>query len=281
MMKIRELKSRLQARGTPVAVVGGKHILINGDCIEVARTLVSVGFKCHLFLNDPPYGTTSCPWDTIIPFDSYWWMANAVTDPKGAQVVFSSQPFTSLLVTSNLANFRYSLVWNKNKCGSPGLAKYRPLKVHEDMNIFSCKTHAYYPQMEQGEAYSRDPANSTHNAHGYGLKPKRIVNTGTRYPKSIRNVSRDFSSQQQVHPTQKPVPLLEWIIHSYTQAGEAVFDPTAGSGSTAVAAVRTGRRSVCIEQDPAYYAMMVDRVTHEVHGKHWDANAYRKLHFGG
>lgn len=225
-----------------------------------------------LILTDLPYGTTQCKWDTIIPFEPLWEQYKRILKPKGCVVLFGNQPFTSTLVTSNLKWFKQSLVWNKNKCGSPGLAKYRPMQTHEDIVVFAPGTTTYNPQMETGEAYSRvskspEGYGSRCNNHGYGFKKNAgIVNHGTRYPKSIINISRDFSAQQQVHPTQKPVPLLEWLIRTYSNEGETVLDSTMGSGSTGVACMNTNRNFIGIELDAEYFNIAKDRV-----GKAWQS----------
>lgn len=219
-----------------------------------------------LILCDPPYGTTNCSWDEIIPFGSMWHQYARLIKPKGAIVLFGNQPFTSALIMSNPKWYKQALVWNKNKCGSPGLAKVRPMQVHEDIIVFAPSTTTYNPQMELGEPYARKSSKpegyvGRKNDHGYGLKPRTgFSNEGTRYPKSIINISRDFSAQQQVHPTQKPVPLMEWLIKTYSNEGETVLDNCMGSGSTGVACRNTGRRFIGIEQGPSYFDIAVSRV---------------------
>jgi site-specific DNA-methyltransferase (adenine-specific) len=168
---------------------------------------------------------------------------------------------------SNPAWFKYALVWDKNKCGSPGLANIRPMKVHEDILVFAPGKTTYNPQMEEGEPYARKSKNPEGyvgrvNNHKYGMKPRtEFTNTGTRFPKSILRVSRDFSAQQQVHPTQKPVPLMEWLVRTYSNAGEVVLDNCMGSGSTGVAAVMHGRRFIGIENDPSYFDVARKRLS--------------------
>ena len=158
-------------------------------------------------------------------------------------------------------------MWNKNKCGSPGLAKKRPMKVHENILIFYRETGGVYnPQMEVGDPYARKSSNpegyvGKKNDHGYGLKPvKEFSNAGTRYPKSILNISRDFSAQQQVHPTQKPVPLMEWLIHTYSNEGDTILDNCMGSGPVGVAAKILGRNFVGIEKDVDYFEIAKSRI---------------------
>ena len=239
--------------------------LFLGDCLEVMREIPdsSVDMVCC----DPPYGTTSIVWDKVINFSEMWKEYERVVKPKGLIVLFGSQPFSAQLIVSKLEWFRYELVWNKNKCGSPGLAKKRPMKVHENILIFSKESGGTYnPQMEVGKPYKRESKNpegyvSARNDHGYGLKPvKGFENTGTRYPKSILNISRDFSAQQQVHPTQKPVPMLEWLVSTYTNEGDLVLDNCMGSGSCGVACKNIGREFIGIEKEEKYYEVACERI---------------------
>ena len=239
--------------------------LMFGDCLERMKEIEDKSINA--IICDLPFGTTACKWDIIIPFDELWEQYNRVIKDNGAIVLFASQPFTSKLVCSNMEMFKYCLVWNKNRCGSPGLAKIRPLKTHEDICIF-CKTvEIYNPQMEEGEPYYRKRSGKTRaNNMGYGFvnSTKDIENTGTRYPKSILNFSRDFSAQQQVHPTQKPIPLIEYLIKTYTNEGEIVLDNTMGSGSTGVACINTNRNFIGIELDKNYYDISCKRIKNAI-----------------
>ena len=240
-----------------------------GDCLELMKEIPdsSIDFICC----DPPYGTTSIKWDEVLDFNKMWNQYGRIIKPKGVICLFGSQPFSSQLICSNIEWFRYELVWNKNKCGSPGLAKYRPMKTHENILIFSKKPGGTYnPQMERGEPYSRTSKNPNgyvgrKNDHGYGLKPRQsFSNEGTRYPKSILNISRDFSAQQQVHPTQKPVALMEYLIKTYSNEGETVLDNCMGSGTTGVACVNMDRKFIGIEMDENYYKIAEDRIKNAV-----------------
>jgi site-specific DNA-methyltransferase (adenine-specific) len=236
-----------------------------GNCLEVMKNIPtnSIDFICC----DPPYGTTSIKWDEVIDFNEMWDSYERIIKPKGIICLFGSQPFSAQLICSKINWFRYELVWNKNKCGSPGLAKYRPMKTHENILIFSKQSGGTYnPQMEKGDPYSRTSKNpegyvGKKNDHNYGLKPRKsFTNDGTRYPKSILNISRDFSAQQQVHPTQKPVPLIEWLIKTYSNENQVVLDNCMGSGSCGVAAINLNRKFIGIEMDPVYYQISKDRI---------------------
>lgn len=235
--------------------------LYNGDCLIEMNNIPDKSVDC--IICDLPYGTTACVWDIIIPFEELWKHYNRIIKDNGAIVLFGSQPFTSKLICSNMEMFKYSLVWNKNKCGSPGLAKIRPMKVHEDICIFCKSVEIYNPQMEEGEPYFRKRSGKTRaNNMGYGFanSDKDIINEGVRYPKSILNFSRDFSAQQQVHPTQKPIPLLEYLIKTYSNEGDTVLDNTMGSGSTGVAAVNVDRNFIGIEKNEEYFDIASNRI---------------------
>jgi site-specific DNA-methyltransferase (adenine-specific) len=240
-----------------------------GDCLELMKEIPdnSVDLICC----DPPYGTTNIKWDEVIDFAEMWNQYGRIIKPKGVICLFGSQPFSAQLICSKIEWFRYELVWNKNKCGSPGLAKHRPMKTHENIMIFYKNPGGTYnPQMEKGEPYARTSKNpdgyvGRKNDHGYGMKPRKsFSNEGTRYPKSILNISRDFSAQQQVHPTQKPVPLMEWLINTYSNEGEIVLDNCMGSGSTGVAAVKLNRRFIGMECSREYYDIAMDRISNSV-----------------
>ena len=242
-----------------------KTNLFQGDCLELMDDIPdeSIDFICV----DPPYGCTSIKWDEVLDFNKMWAQYDRIIKPKGVIVLFGSQPFSAQLICSKIDWFRYELVWNKNKCGSPGLAKKRPMKTHENILVFYKNAGGTYnPQMEVGDPYKRKSKNpegyvGRKNDHGYGMKPRtEFENKGTRYPKSILNISRDFSAQQQVHPTQKPVPLLEWLVKTYSNEGETVLDNCMGSGSTGIACVNTNRNFIGIESDPEYFKLCEERI---------------------
>ena len=228
-------------------------MILAGDCIELMAMLPSSSID--LVLCDPPYGRTLNDWDKPLPFAAMWEQYRRVLKPTGCAVLFGSQPFTSALLMSNPKWFRHELVWDKNKCGSPGLAKIRPMKTHENILVFSPGRHVYHPQMEEGEPYHRKSSKPEGyvgrcNNHKYGLKPRtEFHNEGTRYPKSVLHFPRDFSAQQQIHSAQKPVPLLEWLILTYSNEGDKVLDNCMGSGSTGVACAITGREFIGMDND--------------------------------
>jgi len=235
--------------------------LKKGDCLKLMKNIKdkSIG----MILCDLPYGTTACKWDNIIPFDKLWKQYERIIKDNGAIVLTASQPFTSALVMSNLKMFKYAIVWNKNKCGSPGLAKHRIMKTHEDILIFCKKKEKYNPQMEIGKPYFRyKSGKGRENNMGFGFanSKKSISNNGTRYPKSILNISRDFSAQQQIHPTQKPVALFEYLIKTYSNENDLILDNAAGSGTTGVACQNLNRNCILMELDDGYCEIIERRL---------------------
>jgi site-specific DNA-methyltransferase (adenine-specific) len=243
--------------------------LYNQNCFDAFKHIPdqSVDMVCV----DPPYGTTTINWDKTLDFTKMWIELERICKPKANIIIFGSQPFTSLVVVSKIDWFRHELIWNKNKCGSPGLAKYRPQKVHENILVFSKESGGTYnPIMEEGEAYKREAKDKVkgygtgRNSHGYGFSNNKPFlggeNTGTRYPKSILHASRNFSAQQTVHPTQKPTNVLNWLIMTYSNPGDTVLDFTMGSGSCGVSAKLTGRSFIGIEMDKEYFDIASVRI---------------------
>lgn len=230
--------------------------LMLGDCLELMRDIPAQ--SVDLILCDLPYGTTSCPWDSVIPFDQLWAAYRRILKPDGAAVLTCSQPFTSALVMSNPQEFRHSWVWNKKSAANVLGAKFQPLKIHEDCLVFSKNTRCYRPQMVTGAGRWKGGNSRTDGVFG-GRVPEGKYWSDQYYPKSIL----DFSNAAQagkLHPTQKPVALMEYLIRTYTNEGDVVLDNTMGSGTTGVAARNTGRRFIGIERDPKYFAIAWDRV---------------------
>jgi site-specific DNA-methyltransferase (adenine-specific) len=219
-----------------------------------------------MILCDLPYGTTACKWDTIIPFEPLWEQYNRIIKDESAVVLFGSEPFSSYLRMSNIKSFKYDLVWQKSKSGSAFTAKYRPVNKHEMISVFSKggKKTKYNPQMTKGEPYKRTHKISEVdiNNHQIGFNRKEVVsvNEGYRYPITILDFPQKWRRQDQVHPTQKPVELLEWLIKSYTNEGELVLDNCMGSGSTGVACLNTNRKFIGIELDEGYFNIAKKRI---------------------
>jgi site-specific DNA-methyltransferase (adenine-specific) len=235
--------------------------LFQGDCLEVMPTLPAQSVDA--IITDLPYGTTACKWDDIIPFDPMWLAIKRILKPNGIFITTASQPFTSALVMSNPAWFRYELIWEKNQGSSPGLAKYRPMPAHENILIFG--KGVYNPQMRSGfKPWKRiDSGKKLKNEHGYGYKNQTgFVKQGgeTRYPLSVIKVNYIKGCNKQLHPTQKPVDLYEYLIKTYTNPGETVLDFCFGSCTTGEACIKTGRNFIGIEKDPSYFAIGETRI---------------------
>ncbi len=235
------------------------NTIIHGDCLEVMPT---IHYKSiDMILCDLPYGTTACKWDTIIPFEPLWVQYERIIKDNGAIVLTASQPFTSVLVSSNLKLFKYELIWDKKHGKAPGVAKYRPMPSHENIIVFGKGKTTYNPQMGEGKPYTdiRSHNRRKQNEHKFGYgKGFAIENNGTRYPLSVMPVLvAPFEGQ---HPTQKPVALFEYLIKTYTNEGETVIDNCIGSGTTAIACLNTNRNFAGIEKDDAYHKIAIDRI---------------------
>ena len=241
-------------------VVTDEYSLLFGDCLERMKEIPDG--SVDMVLTDPPYQTTQNKWDSIIQFEPMWEQLKRIVKPSGACVLFSAQPFTTNLIYSNIKCFKYSMVWKKSKCGSPLTAKYKPLTKHEDINVFSLhkKTLKYYPQMSEGKPYKRKFTENKVNNMGFGIKGVETDNKGTRHPTTILDYPQQWRRQDQVHPTQKPVALLEYLIKTYTNENETVLDFTMGSGSTGVACINTNRSFIGIEMEEKYFDIAKDRI---------------------
>ena len=229
--------------------------LMQGDCLERMKEIPDG--SVDMVLTDPPYGTTACKWDSIIPLEPMWEQLNRIIKPNGAIVMTASQPFTTILIASNMKMFKYCWVWDKKKGGNIQVLKWQPYKVHEDVVVFSSGPVKYYPiktkQKERtGKTYSAGEANGIPN---YG--DLRTYND--KHPKSIIEVS-NANQRGKVHPTQKPVALMEYLIKTYTNNGETVLDFTFGSCTTGVACANLGRKFIGIELDETYFQIAKDRI---------------------
>lgn len=225
--------------------------LLLGDCLEQMRTLPDS--SVDLVASDPPYGTTQNQWDAVIPFDSYWAEIRRLLKPKGSVVLTASQPFTSALISSNRDWFQYADVWDKRAPVGFLNAKKMPLRVHEDICVFSPATlgnSTYNPVMTKGKYRSK----GTHGRKSecYGDYERLVVWNDDYYPTSII-VAQNSNFAGKVHPTQKPIALFEYIVRTYSNEGDTVLDPTMGSGTTLVACFNLRRRGIGIERDPDYF----------------------------
>jgi site-specific DNA-methyltransferase (adenine-specific) len=213
-----------------------------------------------LILCDLPYGVTACKWDTVIPFDELWRHYERIIKPKGNIILFGTGLFAYKLALSNEKLFRYELIWKKSKCGSPLTAKYMPLKKHENILVFGEAASKYNPQLVEGTPYARKYTPLKKNDMQYGVKGGETDNEGTRHPITILDFPQKWRRQDQVHPTQKPVELMEWLIKSYSDAGDTVMDNCMGSGTTGVACVNTDRNFIGIELNEEYFKIASNRI---------------------
>jgi DNA modification methylase len=239
-----------------------------GDCLEEMSRIEDGSID--MILADLPYGTTACKWDVVIPFEPLWKQYKRVIKRSGAIVLTASQPFSSLLVASNLDWFKYEWVWDKQSKANFMQANYQPLKTHENILVFSASPCTfvkggipmqYNPQKVQG--YLRKSARTVYpNSWRDRTKssyPVQNIESDKRFPVSILPISNAVHLGK-THPTQKPVTLLSYLINTYTNPGELVLDNTCGSGSTLEAAMRTERRSIGIEKDLNYYQIAIQRL---------------------
>ena len=233
--------------------------LYNGDCLEVMDKLIAEGVVVDAIICDLPYGTTKCVWDNVIPFHEMWLRLNKLIKPNGAIVMTASQPFTTTLIASNMKMFRYCWVWEKTLFTNFARVKKQPAKKHEDICVFYQKQPTYNPQMEQGKPYTDKERVRSMGVTGDALPSKKeIINIGTRYPSSVQKFSNGNNGN--VHPTQKPVALMEYLIKTYTNEGELVLDFTMGSGTTGVACKNLNRNFIGVELDDKYFAIAKDRI---------------------
>ena len=238
-----------------------KFNLMLGDCLERMKEIPDG--SVDMVLTDPPYGITACKWDSIIPLEPMWEQLKRVIKPNGAIVMTAAQPFTSAMVMSNLRDFRYSLVWDKvNKYTGYANANKMPMRRHEDILIFYRALPTFNKQYRQGRPFvSRQTGGSGQHMRFAPLpEGRQTVNTGLHNPCSIIDIKGDNKREAGLHPTQKPVALMEYLIRTYTNEGETVLDFTMGSGSTGVACANTNRRFIGIELDPEYFAIAKQRI---------------------
>jgi site-specific DNA-methyltransferase (adenine-specific) len=239
-----------------------KPRLMLGECLERMKEIPSG--SVDMILTDPPYGTTACKWDSIIPLEPMWEQLKRVIKPNGAIVLTASQPFTTTLISSNMKMFKYCWVWRKNKITGHMQAKTKPMNSYEDIVVFGEFSLAaqyfngtYNPQGAVFSDVKSMYSNKERDDSIYGDRRKGTGKKGSNYPKNIIKINSDTKT---VHPTQKPVALMEYLIKTYTNEGEAVLDFTMGSGSTGVAAKNLNRDFIGIELDEDYFKIAKERI---------------------
>ncbi len=230
--------------------------LMKGDCLERMKEIPSG--SVDMILTDPPYGTTACKWDSIIPLEPMWEQLKRIIKPNGAIVMTASQPFTTTLIASNMKMFKYCWVYRKPQGVDPFMAKIRPLNDIEDVVVFCKKSTTYNPQLTAGDAYNvtRDKKERLNELNNTVMKQSTTINNGTRLPKRVI----DFKQERGFHPTQKPVALMGYLIKTYTNENETVLDFTFGSGTTGVACQNLNRKFIGIELDDHYFEIGKNRI---------------------
>ena len=234
--------------------------LILGDCLIEMQNIPDGSVA--MILCDLPYGTTACKWDSVIPFAPLWEQYERIIKDDGAIVLFGSEPFSSRLRLSNIKFYRYDWVWDKvNLYTGSLLANKRPLKRHENIMVFYKKQPVYNKQYRKGQPYAM-----TRNTKGVGeyasntYQRVKTVNNGNHNPCSILEIEGGNKSEKGLHPTQKPLALMEYLIKTYTNPGDLVLDNCMGSGSTGVACINTGRDFIGIELDEKYFNIAKERI---------------------
>lgn len=233
-----------------------------GDCLELMSEIPdkSINFICC----DLPFGITANHWDSVIPNHKLWEQYERILAPKGNIVLFGTGMFAYKLALSNEKLYRYDIVWHKSKCGSPLTAKFMPMKKHELMLVFGEPASCYNPQMTEGTPYKRKWTPNKNNNMEYGIAGVQTDNKGTRHPTTVVHFPQKWRRQDQIHPTQKPVELLEWLVKSFSNEGGVVLDNCAGSSTTAIACINTNRRYIMMEKDDKYYNISVDRINQHI-----------------
>ena len=229
--------------------------IYNEDCLEGMKRIPDG--SVDMILCDLPYGTTACKWDSVIPFEPMWEQLNRIIKPNGAICLFGSEPFSSALRMSNIKNFKYDWIWDKKKAANYVLAKKQPLKTHEMISVFNSRI--YIPQKKKGK-FRKKGGYVVDREVAIAQNPTVCYND-EYYPKSILvDFTTANNKNSRLHPTQKPVDLLEYLIRTYTNEGETVLDFTMGSGSTGVACINTNRNYIGFELDKHYCDIANERI---------------------
>ena len=234
-----------------------------GDCLELMKDIPDGSID--MILADLPYGTTACKWDTIIPFEPLWEQYNRIIKENGAIVLFGNEPFSSHLRMSNLKMYKYDWIWNKTQGANFLMAKKQPLRIHENVLVFYKKQSIYNPQMTKAKKENIRPIsdNSKCNITESIQIHSKEYNKEKRYPVTIIEEScnqKECNKLNRIHPTQKPVALLEYLIKTYTNEGDTVLDNAMGSGSTGVACINTNRKFIGMELDENYFNIAKNRI---------------------
>lgn len=240
--------------------------LYKGDCLEVMDKLIDEGVKVDAVITDPPYGTTACKWDNIIPFKPMWERLDKIRKEKTPVVLFGNEPFSSLLRVSNLKEYKYDWVWNKRVGRGHLVAKIRPLQQSENISVFGKGKINYYPIMTHRLVneydYTKETTRTELSSGKVNMDKKLYTH---RYPKTILEYPMGDNNHREIlHPTQKPVALIEYLVKTYTKESDLVLDFTMGSGTTGVACKRLNRNFIGIELDENYFKIAKERIENTV-----------------
>jgi len=249
--------------------------LMHGDCLDLMKDIPDGSVDA--IITDPPYGTTACKWDSVIPFEPMWAQLDRVIKPNGAIVLFGSEPFSSFLRCSNIKNFKYDWIWDKKRITNPMLAKKQPLRQHEVISVFYKKQPTYNPipyiKNTIGMMGKQPEKHKTGTQGESEIFKNKGNNNEAGYPRTlltqipvINNLTKDKSG---LHPTQKPIALMEYLIKTYTDKGEIVLDFAMGSGTTGISCLNIGRKFIGIEKDAIQFKKASDRI--EKHKKLTDS----------
>lgn len=239
------------------------NVIYNEDCLIGMQRIPDKSIDA--IICDLPYGTTSQKWDTVIPFELLWAQYKRIIKDNGAIVLFGSQPFTSALVMSNVKWFKCEWIWRKHKGTNIYGVKREPLKIHESCILFAKNKYTYNPQMTEGKPYKQRGSHNIGKSDGLIIANKKVgyakdFDSSKRYPISVQEFSNHNQKDNSFHPTQKPVPLLEYLVKTYTNEGETVLDNCIGSGTTAIACMNTNRNFIGFEMDQKYYEIANKRI---------------------
>ena len=235
--------------------------ILYGNCFDWLPQIETDSID--MVLTDLPYGITACKWDTPIDLPLMWKELNRVCKERAPMVFTAAQPFTAALIMSNPKNFKYEWIWEKPQGTNPLNAKIMPLKNHENVCVFYRKAPLYIPQMTQGTPYSGFSSDTAKIGEVYGSRKSKHRDNpeGTRYPKTVQPFAQERTG---LHPTQKPVDMMRYFIRTYSSEGDTILDITAGSSTTAVAAIRENRHFIMIEEDKKYYDVSCSRIDEEI-----------------
>jgi len=229
---------------------------VNADCFDVFPFIEDKSIDA--IICDLPYGTTACKWDSVLPFDKLWSEYERIIKPNGAIVLFGKEPFSSALIMSNVKDYKHKWVWNKKQSGSAINAKYMPLQLDEDIIVFAKGKVNYYPQMRKGKMRKRGGYKKSNNI--MGKMQEGFENYSDEYfPTNIIEFTNPRSNK--LHPTEKPIEIIQMLIKHYTNEGDMVLDSTMGSGTTNIACIKLNRKSIGIEKEKQYYDVAVRRAS--------------------